>query len=69
MRGYAPPTLDAFAVALIGDLLPDPTDGARFVFSRQDLARPAVKALTAKLSLTWQWECHRGLGFAKRAYR
>lgn len=67
MRGYAPPTLDAFGVALVGDLLPDPTEGAQFVFSKSDLAKPAVKALTSKLRLTWQHECRRGLGLY--AYR
>lgn len=61
MRGYAPPTPAALGVVLMADALPDPTAGAQFVFSKSDLALPAVKALTAGRELTWQWQCQQEL--------
>lgn len=56
------PNEDALAVARIWDRLPDPTGGAHFAFSREDLKKPSVQKIIKNTGPpTLVIECEGGL--------
>ena len=55
--GWGEPDLMALMVAYTWHLWPDPTDGSRYLFSRQDLQLPAVQEITRNKSPSLVVEC------------
>ena len=59
--GDADPSYDDMAAAMYWQAVPDPTDGALYLFSAADEGRDAVQAITADATMTAQFPCAGGM--------